>query len=126
TMLTVTGTEGQLGILANHIPFVTTLKIAPVTVKREGSSDVIAVHGGIVEVRKGKVIILAESAELPTDINEERAEAARQRAQSRLAQQKADEIDFRRAQLAINRATKKWNVKQQIKHQIKINRPQCR
>lgn len=111
TMVTVTGVEGQLGILANHIPFVTTLKIAPVTVKRDGGSDVIAVHGGFIEVRKDKVIILAESAELPEDINEERAEAARQRAQSRLAHARAEEIDFRRAQLALNRAMNRINVK---------------
>ena len=113
-MIVVTGVEGQLGIMPNHIPLVTPLKIAPVTIKRDGGSDVIAVNGGFMEVRKDQVVILAESAELPEDIIEERAEAAKQRAQSRLALAKADEIDFRRAELALQRAMNRLNVKHKM------------
>ncbi|MBD2868346.1 F0F1 ATP synthase subunit epsilon [Paenibacillus arenilitoris] len=112
-MVSVTGVEGELGILPNHIPLVTPLRIAPVTIKRAGNKvDVVAVNGGFIEVRKDKVVILAESAELATDINVERAEAAKQRAQQRLAA-KRDEIDFRRAELALQRAMNRLNVKQQ-------------
>lgn len=115
SMVTVTGVEGQLGILPNHIPLVTPLKIAPVLVKRDGGIDEIAVNGGFVEVRKDKVIILAESAELADEINIERAEAARQRASQRLALAKGDEIDFRRAELALQRAMNRLHVKHVIK-----------
>lgn len=110
-MVVVTGVEGQLGIMPNHIPLVTPLKIAPVTIKRDGGSDVIAVSGGFVEVRKDKVVILAESAELAEDINVERAEAAKQRAHSRLSLAKSDEIDFRRAELSLQRAMNRLNIK---------------
>ncbi|MDQ8734085.1 MULTISPECIES: F0F1 ATP synthase subunit epsilon [unclassified Paenibacillus] len=111
-MVSVTGVEGELGILPNHIPLVTPLRIAPVVIKRDNNkADVIAVNGGFIEVRKDKIVILAESAELATDINIERAEAAKQRAQQRLAA-KQDQIDFRRAELALQRAMNRLNVKQ--------------
>jgi F-type H+-transporting ATPase subunit epsilon len=109
-MVSVSGVEGELGILPNHIPLVTPLRIAPVTIKRGNMVDVVAVNGGFIEVRKDKIVILAESAELATDINIERAEAAKQRAQQRLAA-KQDQVDFRRAELALQRAMNRLNIK---------------
>lgn len=109
-MVTAKGVEGELGILPNHIPFVTPLQIAPLTVKKQGQPDrQIAVHGGFMEVRKNKVVILAESAELPEDIDVDRAKAAKQRAEERL-RVKQSEIDFRRAELALQRAMNRLNV----------------
>lgn len=110
-MVSVTGVEGELGILPNHIPLVTPLRIAPVIIKRDGKVDVLAVSGGFIEVRKDKIVILAESAELATDINAERAEAAKQRAEQRLAA-KRDEVDYRRAEMSLQRAMNRLNVKQ--------------
>ncbi len=110
-MIVVTGSEGELGIMPNHIPFVTPLRIAPVTIKRDGSTDIVAVHGGFIEVRKDKVVILAESAELELDINLERAEAAKQRAEQRLSLARRDEIDYRRAELSLQRAMNRLKVK---------------
>ncbi len=102
-MLVVKGVAGELGILPNHIPMVTPLKIAPVRAKKGNSEDVIAVHGGFMEVRKDKVVILAESAELPEDIDVDRARAAKERAEKRLGS-KMEEVDFRRAELALQKA----------------------
>lgn len=109
SMVSVKGVEGELGILANHIPLVTPLRIAPVTIKRDGIVDIIAVNGGFIEVRKGKVVILAESAEMAKDIDVRRAEAAKKRAEQRLAA-KREEVDFRRAELALQRAMNRINV----------------
>lgn len=103
-MIVVKGVSGELGILPNHIPMVTPLKIAPVTIKKGKETEYLAVNGGFMEVRKDKVVILAESAELPADINVDRARAAKERAESRLNAAKKDEIDFRRAELALQRA----------------------
>lgn len=108
-MVSVKGVDGELGILPNHIPLVTPLRIAPVTIKRDGKVDVIAVGGGFIEVRKDKVVILAESAELANEIDVNRAQAAKQRAEERLAA-KRDEIDFKRAELALQRATNRIDV----------------
>jgi F-type H+-transporting ATPase subunit epsilon len=111
-MVIAKGIDGELGILPNHIPLVTPLRIAPVIVKVEGKKDqVIAVHGGFMEVRKSKVVILAESAELPEEIDIDRAARARERAEARLRQAKQENIDFRRAQLALERALLRINVK---------------
>ncbi|WP_168121408.1 F0F1 ATP synthase subunit epsilon [Paenibacillus sp. HB172176] len=113
TMVSVTGSEGELGILPNHIPLVTPLRIAPVMIKRDGGTDVAAVSGGFIEVRKDKVVILAESAELAQDIDVERAEQAKERAQQRL-NAKQDEVDFRRAEMAMQRAMNRLNVRHKL------------
>jgi F-type H+-transporting ATPase subunit epsilon len=109
-MIVVKGVAGELGILPDHIPLVTPLKIAPVKVKKGNTEQFIAVHGGFMEVRKGKVVILAESAELPGDIDVERAKAAKERAERRLNAANRDEIDFRRAELALQRALNRLEV----------------
>jgi F-type H+-transporting ATPase subunit epsilon len=108
-MVSVKGVEGELGILPNHIPLVTPLKVAPITIKQGGNIETIAVNGGFLEVRKDKVVILAESAELPEEIDVERAKAARERAETRL-QAKQQDIDFRRAEFALQKALNRINV----------------
>lgn len=110
-MVSVKGVEGELGILPNHIPLVTPLKIASITVKKQGSKDeIIAVNGGFMEVRKDKVVILAESAELPEQIDIDRAKAAKERAEKRLAETKQDNVDFKRAEAALQRALNRISV----------------
>jgi len=102
-MIVVKGVSGELGILPHHIPLVTPLKIAPVKAKKSGGDEWIAVHGGFMEVRKDKVVILAEAAELGKDIDLMRARQAKERAERRLAEKAAD-LDYKRAELAFQRA----------------------
>jgi F-type H+-transporting ATPase subunit epsilon len=111
-MVIAKGIDGELGILPNHIPLVTPLKIAAVTAKIEGSKDhVVAVHGGFMEIRKDKVVILAESAELAEDIDADRAARARERAETRLRETKEQNVDFVRAQRSLERAMLRMDVK---------------
>ncbi|RXZ83429.1 F0F1 ATP synthase subunit epsilon [Paenibacillaceae bacterium] len=116
-MIVVRGIEGELGILPNHIPLVTALQIAPLVVKRNRQDEIIALHGGFLEVRKDKVVILAESAELPGDIDLERARAAKERAEQRLGGRASNisPVDYPRAELALNRALNRLDVKQRGK-----------
>jgi F-type H+-transporting ATPase subunit epsilon len=107
--ISVRGSEGDLGILPGHLPLVTPLKIAPIRIKIGGQTEVIAVNGGFVEVRKDKVVILAESAERSEDIDVERARAARERAELRL-QSKQEQIDHHRAEVALQRALNRLNA----------------
>jgi F-type H+-transporting ATPase subunit epsilon len=107
-MVVVEGVEGQLGILPNHIPLLTALKIGPLRVKKDGKEEEIAVGGGFMEVTKNKVIILAETAELPEDIDVERAEEARRRAENYLLHR--DEHDQVRAEMALQRAMNRIKV----------------
>jgi F-type H+-transporting ATPase subunit epsilon len=112
TMVSVKGTAGELGILPHHVPFVTPLEIAPVKVHLVGGgNEYIAVNGGFVEIRKDKVVILAETAELASDIDLDRAEQAKERAEERLKQSKS-EFDHVRAELALQRALNRIDVVQ--------------
>jgi len=102
-MVVVKGVAGELGIMPDHVPLVTPLKVAPVKAKIGNDNEFIAVHGGFMEVRKDKVVILAEAAELGNDIDVSRARLAKERAERRLAQKQAD-LNARRAELALQRA----------------------
>lgn len=108
-MVVVRGVEGEMGVLPNHIPLVTPLEIGPLRIKTGEDMEIIALNGGFMEVRKGKVVILAETAELSKEIDLERAKAARERAERRL-QAKRDDIDHRRAELALQRALNRMKV----------------
>ncbi|AIG28695.1 F0F1 ATP synthase subunit epsilon [Brevibacillus sp. 7WMA2] len=110
TMVIARGVEGELGILPNHTPLVTPLKIAPVRIKQEGDKEtVIAVSGGFMEVRGQEVTILAEAAEQSTDIDAARAELAKQRAEKRL-NEKFPDLDVHRAEYALQRAVVRLDV----------------
>ncbi|KGX87287.1 F0F1 ATP synthase subunit epsilon [Pontibacillus marinus] len=103
--------SGELGILPGHIPLVAPLTISGVRLKSENSADIIAVNGGFVEVRPEKVTILAQSAELPSDIDIERAQKAKERAERRV-NSGASDIDLMRAELALQRAINRIDVKE--------------
>ncbi|WP_173918584.1 F0F1 ATP synthase subunit epsilon [Halobacillus sp. Marseille-Q1614] len=110
-MVSCKAESGELGVLPGHIPMVAPLTISAVRLKREGSSERIAVSGGFLEVRPDKVTILAQSAEKPSEIDIDRARKAKERAEARLAQKQSD-IDFRRAELALKRAINRLDVKE--------------
>ncbi|GAA0289500.1 F-type H+-transporting ATPase subunit epsilon [Gracilibacillus halotolerans] len=107
-MVSCKAETGELGVLPGHIPLVAPLSISAVRLKGE-SPKRLAISGGFLEVRPDKVTILAQSAELPEHIDVERARRAKERAERRL-QAKQDEIDFRRAELALQRAINRLNV----------------
>jgi F-type H+-transporting ATPase subunit epsilon len=109
-MVSVRAVSGELGILPGHIPLVAPLTINAIRVKKEGKTQVVAVSGGFVEVRPDKVTILAQAAELPEHIDIDRARAAKERAERRLQQAKQDDIDHKRAELALQRAINRMNI----------------
>ena len=81
------GIDGELGILPRHAPMITVLAPGEVWVKREGQEDLFfAVSGGWMEVLPDQVTILARTAERSDEIDVQRAEAARARAEELLAQ----------------------------------------
>jgi F-type H+-transporting ATPase subunit epsilon len=109
-MVSVKTINGGLGILPNHIPLVTPLTIGAVRIKKDSEIILVAITGGLMEVRGEQVSILAETAELPSDIDVARARAAKERAERRLQQAKIDDTDFKRAELALKRAINRLNV----------------
>ncbi|MBM7577931.1 F0F1 ATP synthase subunit epsilon [Jeotgalibacillus terrae] len=108
-MVSTKAQSGELGILAGHIPMVAPLEIGAVRLKKEGRTDLVAVTGGFLEVRPEQVTILAQAAEPATEIDIDRAKEAKQRAES-LLQAKQDNVDFKRAELALRRAMNRIDV----------------
>lgn len=108
-MVSCKAENGDLGILPGHIPLVAPLTISSVRLKNGENLNWIAVNGGFLEVRPDKVTVLAQSAEQPSEINVERAQQAKTRAEQRL-QSKQDEVDFQRANLALQRAQNRLNM----------------
>jgi F-type H+-transporting ATPase subunit epsilon len=100
------GSLGEFGVLIGHTPFLTTLKTGIIRyTDAAGTEKFIFVSGGFAEALPDKVTVLAESAESREDIDLERAKAAMERAQKRLAaDRKREDIDFVRAQAALERA----------------------
>ncbi|ANU10059.1 F0F1 ATP synthase subunit epsilon [Planococcus antarcticus DSM 14505] len=107
-VIAVTAT-GEIGVLPGHIPTVAPLGIGAVRLKKENSTELVAVNGGFLEIRPEKVTILAQSAESATDIDLARAQESAKRAEA-LLQANKDEIDFKRAELALKRAMNRINV----------------
>jgi F-type H+-transporting ATPase subunit epsilon len=106
----VPGIEGYFGVLPGHAAFLTTLGIGELTYRIGRDERHVAVAGGFCEVRNDKVIILADTAELPEDIDRARAERARERAEQRLSGRLQEEIDYARAAAALARALTRLQV----------------
>ncbi len=103
TMVELATSEGEIGIYAGHIPL-TAVVIPCVMVIHEGRGiKKAAVHGGIIEILQDKVTILAEIAEWPGEIDVNRANEARLRAERRLASHESD-VNVMRAELALKRS----------------------
>ncbi len=105
-MVTAPGYAGVFGILANHAPLLSTIKVGSLVYKKDGRDDVMMISGGFCEVSNNKVTFLVESAERGTDIDIDRALRARERAEKRLAEATAqqEKIDRARAEAALQRA----------------------
>jgi F-type H+-transporting ATPase subunit epsilon len=102
---------GELGILPNHAPLIAALKPGVIRYTKDGAVKKIAISGGFVEVGDNLVTVLAETAELAEKIDLERAKAALDRAQKRLAN-RYPELDITRAELALEKAKARIAAKQ--------------
>lgn len=101
---------GEIGVYKNHISLTTVLAPGVVTIHNDGQEDVIAaVHSGFAEILPDKVTLLAETAEWPEEIDKARAEAAKERAEERLAH-RTESIDVKRAEFALRKALVRINI----------------
>ena len=110
TMIEFNTAAGEIGVYKNHIPLTTVLAPGVVTIHKDGEDNVIAaVHSGFAEILPEKVTLLAEVAEWPDEIDVERAEKKKKRAEERLAS-KAESVDVMRAELALRRALVRMDI----------------
>ncbi len=110
TSLTAPGMDGLFQVLYNHAPLLAQLGIGRMTVKEADGKDAdFAVSGGFVEVRNNHVVVLVDTVEAAREIDVSRANAAKERALSRL-HERADDMDRERAQLALQKALNRLRV----------------
>ncbi|WP_066713248.1 ATP synthase F1 subunit epsilon [Clostridium sp. Marseille-P299] len=102
-MIEVRTSEGDMGIYKNHIPLTAILVPGILKLKKDSEQKEAALHDGFIEILGDRVIILAESCEWPEEIDINRAEEARIRAERRLKSAEA-EINETRAEMALRRA----------------------
>ncbi|MCI8977921.1 ATP synthase F1 subunit epsilon [bacterium 1xD8-48] len=103
SMVEFNTTEGEIGVYKKHVP--TTVIVSPgiLTITEDGGTKEAALHAGFAEILQDEVVILAEIVEWPGEIDLERAEAAKARAEERL-RSKTPETDILRAETALQRA----------------------
>ena len=106
------GYGGDFGVLANHAPFLSTIKIGTLTYENGNKRESLMISGGFCEVSDNKITFLVESAEVGSEIDVERAMRAKERAEKRLAQaaQQTDNFNRRRAEIALQRAIARLKV----------------
>ena len=105
----VPGAEGYLGVLPGHTPLLATLKVGELCYRVGQEQHFVAIAGGFAEILPDRVIILAQIAERAQDVDLARAEAAKKRAEDRLAQLPQD-FNFERARVALMKSLVRLQV----------------
>ena len=117
-IVTAPGVGGEFGVLANHAPFLSTIKTGTLSYKKDKVTKYLMVFGGFSEVSNNKITFLVESAEFGQDIDVERALRAKERAEKRLAQaqQSTEKINRVRAEAALQRAMARLRAAELVRH----------
>ena len=116
----VPGTAGQMGILPNHAPLLSTLKFGILTVRTQGREEYFTVAGGVIEVQPDLVTVMADAAENVREIDVARAEAARRRAEEFLAKGPPPDTD---AYLAMEASLRRSTLRLQAVKRFRGGQP---
>lgn len=96
---------GEITVLPNHAPLISSLKSGEAIIKKDGEEFSIAVSGGFLQIQpKNKVVVLADTAERAEEISEERADEARKRAEEILKEKRLDKAELATAAAALEKS----------------------
>ena len=98
------GSEGEMGVLPHHAPLVSTLGVGELRIRKGGTEESFAIVGGFVQVRPDKVVVMAETADMASEIDLEKAQAARQEAERALESGYHEGADLSAARAALQQA----------------------
>src|SRR6185503_21150415 len=99
------GVEGELGVLPHHAPLLTTLGVGELRIRRGGQEEFFAIAGGFLQVRPDKVVVMAETADMASDIDIEKAQEARREAERALeGAAPTDTVDLAAARAQLQQA----------------------
>ena len=116
------GSEGELGILPHHAPLISTLGMGELRVRKGDIEEVYAVIGGFVQVRPDRVVVLAETADLASDIDLEKAQEARRNAERALEIGLVEEADLATARAALQAALVRMRIAERRQHREGLRR----
>ncbi len=100
----VPGVEGELGVLPHHAPLITTLGLGELRIRKGGQEDHFAIIGGFLQVRPDKVVVMAETADLASEIDLELAQEARREAERALETGYHEGADLAAARASLQQA----------------------
>ena len=106
------GIEGELGVLPHHAPLVSTLGIGELRIRKGGSEESFAIVGGFLQVLPTKVVVLAETADMASEIDLEKAQEARREAEKALESGYHEGADLSPARAALQTALLRERVAQ--------------
>ena len=98
------GSEGEMGVLPHHAPLVSTLGIGELRIRKGGAEESFAIVGGFVQVRPDKVVVMAETADMASEIDLEKAQEARREAERALESGYHEAADLSAARAALQQA----------------------
>lgn len=114
-IVVIPGMDGEMGVLPNHSPLLSTIRLGVVKVRYSGTEESFTITGGLVEVQPDIVTILADAAENVEDIDLARAQEARQRAEERLEEGPPAGTDaYLAAEAALRRSNLRLNVARRL------------
>jgi F-type H+-transporting ATPase subunit epsilon len=102
--VTAPGIEGELGVLPHHAPLLTTLGLGELRIRKGDTEESFAIAGGFLQVRPDRVVVMAETADMASEIDLQRAEEARREAEQALEEGYVEPADLAVARAALQRA----------------------
>jgi len=98
------GSEGELGVLPHHAPLVSMLGVGELRIRKDGAEESFAIVGGFLQVRPDKIVVMAETADMASEIDLEKAQEARREAERAIASGEHAPADLMAARAALQAA----------------------
>ena len=111
------GSEGELGILPHHAPLVSTLGVGELRIRKGGAEESFAIVGGFLQVRPDKVVVMADTADMASEIDLERAQEARRQAEAALESGFHEGADLSLARASLQQALLRIRVAERRRHE---------
>ena len=113
----VPGSEGELGILPHHAPLVSMLGVGELRIRKGGTEESFAIFGGYLQVRPDKVVVMAETADLASEIDLARAQEAKREAERAIETGYHETADLASARAALQHALLRIRVAERRRHE---------
>ena len=111
------GIEGELGVLPHHAPLVSILGLGELLIRKGGQEESFAIVGGFLQVRPDKVVVMAEEADMASEIDLERAHEARREAEKALESGYHEGADLSLARASLQQALLRIRVAERRQHE---------